>query len=75
MAEWLFNRQGQASIIFENDRIRNRQGGVITWVYGNSVYLVPARPARHAAARALPGCLKLHSLGSPLPRGRWQKRV
>lgn len=38
MAEWLFDQNGQARIIFENNRIRNRHGHVVAWVHGNNVY-------------------------------------
>ena len=38
MAEWIFNGNGNATIIFDDDCLRNSSGIVIAWVYNFSVY-------------------------------------
>lgn len=45
MAQWLYNRRGKATLIDDEDCIRDRAGRVIAWISGNNIYL---RSGRHA---------------------------
>jgi len=38
VAEWIFNRNGQATMLFDRDCIRNQRGQVVSWIVGNSFY-------------------------------------
>lgn len=38
MAEWIFNKRGIATMIFDVDCIRNNQGLVIAWIKDNNFY-------------------------------------
>ena len=38
MADWMFNRRGQACLILDGDRVRSRRGGVVGWISGSNVY-------------------------------------
>lgn len=38
MAEWIYNKHGRATVLFENDCLRDNRGQVIAWIYGNNLY-------------------------------------
>ena len=38
MADWIYNKSGNASIICDNDCLRNNFGQVIAWIRGLDVY-------------------------------------
>lgn len=38
LAEWLFDRSGNAQIILDGERLRDRRGSVIAWISGSSIY-------------------------------------
>ncbi len=40
MAEWLFDRNGRARILLDNDKLRNNRGEVIAWISRNNIYSV-----------------------------------
>lgn len=43
MSEWIFDRNGRATVILDSDCIRNSHGRVIAWVSGNNVYTLKGR--------------------------------
>jgi hypothetical protein len=43
MIEWMFGRNGQATILFEGKRLRNRRGQVCAWIHDGSVYSLHGR--------------------------------
>jgi hypothetical protein len=43
MAEWLYDRNGRATIIYDNDCFRNKFGKVVGWISNNNVYAVNGR--------------------------------
>jgi hypothetical protein len=38
MAEWIFNKNGTATLILDNDCIRDDRGNVISWIGGQNIY-------------------------------------
>ena len=38
MADWLFNRNGSASLILDGARVRSAHGVVVGWINGSNVY-------------------------------------
>ena len=38
MADWIYNSNGNATLIFDNDCIRNNHGKVVAWINNISVY-------------------------------------
>ncbi|WP_242920932.1 4-fold beta flower protein [Pontibacter liquoris] len=38
MADWIFNKSGNATMIYDSDCIRNNRGQVVAWLYGNNIY-------------------------------------
>lgn len=38
MADWIFNTNGDATIILDGDCLRNEYGEVIAWIYYDSAY-------------------------------------
>lgn len=38
MSDWMFSRNGQASIILDIDCFRNNRGQVVAWINGENVY-------------------------------------
>jgi hypothetical protein len=38
MAEWLFNKSGSATLIFDETKIRSGRGDVVAWIAGTNVY-------------------------------------
>jgi len=38
MSEWVHNRNGRATLIYDSDCFRDNRGKVIAWISGNSVY-------------------------------------
>jgi hypothetical protein len=38
MPEWVFNRNGRAVIVFDDDCLRNGYGQVVAWIYNINVY-------------------------------------
>lgn len=38
MAEWVFNKNGHATIIFDSDCLRSNNGSVTAWISGENVY-------------------------------------
>jgi len=38
MSAWVYGRNGQATIIHDNDCFRSSHGHVVAWINGNSVY-------------------------------------
>lgn len=38
MADWMFNRRGQACLILDGDHVRSRRGKVIGWISESNVY-------------------------------------
>ncbi len=38
MSEWIFNRDGQPKLLFDQDCLRNNSGQVIAWIRNTSVY-------------------------------------
>lgn len=45
MSDWIFGRSGLATVIYDNDCIRNRRGQVTAWISGINVYY---RNGQHA---------------------------
>lgn len=43
MADWIFNRNGQATLIYDNDCIRSNHGQIIAWINGNNMYSMTGR--------------------------------
>lgn len=43
MAQWLFNRRGRATIIYDSNCFRNNGGHVVAWIYGDNVYSLKGR--------------------------------
>ena len=38
MAEWAFHRNGRATVIFDDDCIRDTRGNVVAWLVRNCIY-------------------------------------
>lgn len=38
MADWIFNKNGRATLIYDNDCLRNDHGQVIAWIYNYSFF-------------------------------------
>lgn len=38
MSEWLFDRNGMPCVIWDDTKIRSKNGNVIAWINGNNVY-------------------------------------
>jgi hypothetical protein len=38
MSDWIFDRHGQATLLLDNDCIRDQSGQVIAWIVGANVY-------------------------------------
>ncbi|MHC1697564.1 MAG: collagen-like protein [Geobacteraceae bacterium] len=38
MAEWVFDKNGTATIILDNDCLRNNSGSVVAWIAGQNIY-------------------------------------
>ena len=38
MADWLYDRQGRAALIFDTDCLRNRFGKVVAWISSKNVH-------------------------------------
>ena len=43
MTEWIFDRNGMAKLLFDDDCIRNDTGQVIAWISGVNVYSLNGR--------------------------------
>jgi hypothetical protein len=43
MAEWVFDRNGEAQIIWDGDCFRSAAGKVIGWIHGNGAYALSGR--------------------------------
>lgn len=43
MADWMFDRNGHATLIHDSDCFRDGHGKVIAWISGNSVYSLRGR--------------------------------
>lgn len=43
MAEWMFDGRGQASVIYDGNKIRSASGQVIGWINGSNVSSLPGR--------------------------------
>lgn len=43
MADWMYDRNGRARIIFDNGKIRSAQGRVIAWIGGSSLFSLQGR--------------------------------
>jgi hypothetical protein len=40
MADWIFSRNGQATLIHDDDCFRDNRGQVIAWISGENVYSI-----------------------------------
>jgi hypothetical protein len=38
MSDWIFDRHGQASLLLDDDCVREKRGRVIAWIVGGNVY-------------------------------------
>ncbi|WP_145954132.1 collagen-like triple helix repeat-containing protein [Kosakonia radicincitans] len=38
MVEWIYNRNGRPTVLFDDDCLRNNRGVVIAWIHGNNIY-------------------------------------
>ncbi len=43
MAEWIYDQNGRAALIYDNDCMRSKIGKVVAWVSNNNVYATNGR--------------------------------
>jgi hypothetical protein len=43
MSDWIFDRNGRATLILDSDCIRSSRGQVVAWISGNNFYTMQGR--------------------------------
>jgi len=43
MTDWIFNKRGRATLIFDEDCFRDNRGKVVAWIRGEDVYSLDGR--------------------------------